>query len=221
MKIAALVSGGKDSLYAAYLAKADISYIISVISENPESYMFHVPNAALVEKQAQAMGIPLIQKTTKGEKEAELEDLKAAISEAHVDAIVGGAVASVYQKERLEKLCNELGIKLIAPMWHKDPESLLRQMLADGFEIIITAVGAPPLDEKWLGRKIDSAMINELVELNKKHGIHIMGEGGEFETFVLNCPLFKKKLNITDSEKMWEEKTKSGWIKIDVELLDK
>lgn len=223
MKLAALISGGKDSLYATYLAgKEEIKYIVSIISENPESYMFHVPNAEFVKEQAKAMDISLIQKFTKGEKEEELLDLKGVLSNLEIDGIVAGAVESNYQKERLEKICSELGLQLIIPLWHKNPEELLREMLADEFEIIITAVAAPPLDEKWLGRKIDEKCIFELIELNKKYDIHLVGEGGEFETFVLDCPLFKKKLKIIKAEKQWNNKTKSGWLKINkVELLNK
>ena len=95
MKLAALLSGGKDSLYAAYQCNAhEIKYVISVISENPESYMFHVPNIHLVEEQASLMGIPYLQAQTKGEKEKELDDLRAVLQAACIDGVVTGAVAS-------------------------------------------------------------------------------------------------------------------------------
>jgi len=220
MRLAALVSGGKDSLYAAYLASKEheIKYIVSIISENPESYMFHVPNAKLVKKQAEAMQIPLIQMHTAGEKEEELKDLKDALSKIknNIDGVVTGAIQSNYQKTRIDNLCKELGIVHISPLWQKDSEALLRQMLVDDFEIIITAVGAQPLDEKWLGRKIDEKIVNELISLNQQYGISIIGEGGEFESFVLNCPLFKKQLIIVSSEKHWDEKTRSGTLKINL-----
>jgi predicted ATP pyrophosphatase (TIGR00289 family) len=218
MRLAALVSGGKDSLYAVYLAgkEHEISYIVSIISENPESYMFHFPNARLVENQAELMQIPLMQKTTKGEKEEELTDLKEALGKikSKIDGVVSGATASNYQKTRIEKICRELNLRSVTPLWHKNPEKLLRDMVASGFDIIITAVAAPPLDESWLGREINEDCLGELIELNKFHGISILGEGGEFETFVLDCPLFKKKIKILESEKSWDEKTKSGVLNI-------
>lgn len=214
MRLAALVSGGKDSLYAAYLASKEhsIAFIVSIISENPESYMFHVPNAALVAKQAESMQLPLIQKSTKGEKEKELSDLKNALVgiKDKIDGVVSGAVQSNYQKNRINKICSDLNLISLAPLWHKEPAELLRSMLSAGFEIIITAVAAPPLDESWLGRKIDEETIKELIKLNKQYGISIVGEGGEFETFVINCPLFKKKLKIIKAKKQWDAKTKSG-----------
>ena len=223
MRLAALVSGGKDSLYAAYLVSKEyeIKYIISIIPENPESYMFHFPNAILVEKQAEAMGMPIIQKFTKGEKEKELADLEEALRIRDIDGVVSGAFASNYQKERIDNICKKLGLESITPLWRRNPEELIREMIKNRFEIIITAVAAPPLDESWLGRKIDEC-IEELIELNNKHKISILGEGGEFETFVLDCPLFKKKLRIVETKKQWDKKTRSGMLNIEkIEFLDK
>ncbi len=218
MKLAALLSGGKDSLYAMYLEsrKHEIKYIISIVSENPESYMFHVPNIHLVEEQANLMGIPLIKKETKGVKEEELKDLEEVLSTIadEVDGIITGAVESKYQKNRIDKICEKLKIKSLAPLWHKKPEALLKGMIKNKFEIIITAVAAPPLDEKWLGRKIDVECISELKRMNKDHGIHIIGEGGEYESLVLDCSMFKKRIDIIESEKTWDKKTRSGVLDI-------
>ncbi|MFH0832617.1 MAG: diphthine--ammonia ligase [Candidatus Aenigmatarchaeota archaeon] len=213
---AALVSGGKDSLYSLYLMRENIKYVVSLISENQESYMFHVPNIEFVKYQASSMNLPLIQKTTKGEKEKELEDLKAAIKEIsnEIDGLISGAIASEYQKSRIERICKELKLQSITPLWHKNPAELIRKMIDDGFEIIITAVAAPPLDEQWLGRKIDYSCLDEMIVLNKKYGIHVSGEGGEYETFVLDCPLFAKKIEVVESEKIWDENTKSGILEI-------
>jgi len=222
MNLAALISGGKDSLYAAYLNKKDVKHFLSFISENPESYMFHIPNIHLTEVISDITGIPLKLVKTKGAKEEELKDIKEALRSLNIDGVVTGAVASNYQKSRIDKICEELGIKSIAPLWEKDPEETIRAMLKDGFEIIITAVAAPPLDKKWLGRKINKKCIEELIKLNKEHGIHIMGEGGEYETLVLDCPLYSKKIKIKKSAKHWDEKTKSGMLSIEeIELKEK
>jgi ABC transporter with metal-binding/Fe-S-binding domain ATP-binding protein len=217
MKLAALVSGGKDSLYAAYLAKQQghkIKYLISIISENPESYMFHVPNASFVKQQAEAMSIPLIQKRTEGEKEKELFDLTATLKKisGEIDGIVSGAVASVYQKSRIDNICESLKLKHVSPLWGKEPEKIVSSVINDGFEIIITAVAAPPLDKEWLGRKLDKRCLNELINLNRLYKISVNGEGGEYESFVLNCPLFKKRIEILDSVEHWDAKTQSGWL---------
>jgi len=219
MKLAALVSGGKDSLYATYLAQKQghkIKYIISIISENPESYMFHVPNAVFVKQQAEAMGIELIQRITKGKKEEELFDLTAVLKKisGEIDGVVTGAVASVYQKSRIDMICESLKLKSIAPLWAANPEKIINDMINDRFEIIITAVAAPPLDKEWLGRKLNKNCLNELINLNKLYRISVNGEGGEYESFVLNCPLFNKKIEIVDSENFWDKETNSGFMQI-------
>ena len=219
MNIASLFSGAKDSTFATYLSsmRHKTRFLVTIISENPESYMFHTSNISLTKLQANAMQIPLVTRKTKGMKETELNDLKNVLKELKaegIEGVVSGGVMSNYQKSRIDKICKDLGLKHMAPLWHKDPVEILRNMIKDGFEIIMTAVGAPPLDEAWLGRKIDNKCVNDLIELNKKYGINILGEGGEFETFVLNCPMFKKKIEILDNIKHWDVKTQSGWLEI-------
>src|SRR3989338_3999415 len=140
MRLAALISGGKDSIYAAYLAGKDndVEYAISMVSENPASYMFHFPNVHLVQKQAALMGLELITKSTKGVKEEELGDLEDVMValKGKVDGIVTGALASSYQKMRIDSLCKRHDLLSIAPLWHRDPAEYLRAALRDGFEIM-------------------------------------------------------------------------------------
>ena len=207
MKSVALISGGKDSIYAIYKAKKaghDIRYVATIHSKNPDSYMYHTPNVGLTFMQSRTLGMQLVSKESLGIKEQEVRDLEILLSNLGVEGVVCGAIASKYQRDRVEKVCKKLGLKLIAPLWDRKPEELLREMLKDGFEIIITAVAADGFDESWLGRKIDDECIKDLLKLEKKHKISIVGEGGEFETLVLDCPLFSKKLEITKTEKKWE-----------------
>ena len=191
MKLAALISGGKDSVYAAYLAKQsnEITTIVSMHSENPESYMFHYPNTWIVEVQAWLMGIPYVAQSTQGQKELELEDLETILkqlsSTESIEGVVTGAVASSYQKQRIDTICEKLGLSSIAPLWSKEPAETVAGMINDGFEIIIQAVAAPPLDERWLGKKLDFECLVELVKLNKQYGIHVNGEGGEYDSLVV------------------------------------
>jgi diphthine-ammonia ligase len=204
MRIAALFSGGKDSTYAAYLAKHDIVCLIAVYSKNPYSYMFHTPSITCVRKQAAVMKIPLIEQRTEGEKEAELKDLEKAIIKAkenyEIGGVVTGAVKSVYQASRIEKLCKGLGLEVINPLWQKDEIELLNELIKNKFEVIITGVAAYPLDESWLGRKIDKTFIEDVKQLYEKYKINPAGEGGEFETLVLNCPLFSRQLKIASKK---------------------
>ena len=207
MKCAILFSGGKDSTYAAYLAKHEghkISCLISIISKNPESYMFHTPSISKVEKQAESMEIPLIKWETEGEKELELKDLENAIKKAkkefEIELIVTGAVESEYQKSRIQKICDKQNLKCFNPLWKINQINLLKELIKNKFEVLIIGVFAYPLDETWLGKKVDESFIKEVEKLQEKYKINPAGEGGEFETFVLNCPLFKKKLRLKDSE---------------------
>jgi len=207
MKVAILFSGGKDSLYAAYLAKQaghELTCAITIFSENEDSYMFHTPSIEKTLKQAEAMGIPLEVSKTKGVKEEELVDLKNSIDDARdkygVEGIVTGALHSEYQASRIGKICDELGLECINPLWHKDEISYLKELVENDFDIVIVAVAAYPLNGSWLGRKVDEKFIEEVAVLKEKYKIHPAGEGGEFETFVLNCPLFDKGLIVKSFE---------------------
>lgn len=207
MKLAVLFSGGKDSTFAAYLAREqghEISCLIAIFSENPESYMFHTPSISKVKKQAESANIPLIIQKTKGEKEVELKDLTAAIQKAKVkygiNGVVTGAVESAYQASRIQKICDSLDLDCFNPLWQKNPEEYWDDLLKNGFEIIITGVGADGMGKEWLGKKIDRKMLIKLKEIERKYRIHLSFEGGEAETFVLNCPLFTRALEICDKK---------------------
>ena len=190
-------------MYSAFLAKKsgkDVACLINIFSENKESYMFHTPSVDRVKEQAKVMGVDLIVVKSKGVKEEELKDLKDAIVEGvekyEIEGIVTGAVLSVYQAERIQKICDKLGLKCFNPLWKKNQIDILKELIKEKFEVIIVGVFAYPLGQEWLGRRIDEEFIKEVVELEKKYGIAPSGEGGEFESFVLDCPLFSKKLKI-------------------------
>jgi len=210
MDIAVLYSGGKDSNLAACRARQQghsIRCLVTMIPPSDESFMFHYPNVRYTTLQAKAMGLPLLTKETCGRKEEELEDLKEALLEAktlyQIEAVSVGAVASNYQRSRVEKLCSVAGVECFIPLWKNDPESLLRETLRLGFVTIVTSVSAQGLDENWLGRQIDHRAVDELKELNAKYGVHIAFEGGEGETFVLDGPLFKQRVELVECRKIW------------------
>lgn len=197
MKVAALVSGGKDSIFALHKAKEEghtISCIITLISKNPDSYMFHTPNVSLVSYQAKSMGIPLIEIETDGKKEDELVDLKRGIATAmkdyYIDAVVCGAVHSRYQWERIDTICQDMELMALCPLWGYDQVELLRDLLAAKFEIIFSSVASYGLDKSFLGKTLDANMLEQLHVLSETYGIHAAGEGGEYESLVLDAPLF-------------------------------
>ena len=209
MKVAVLFSGGKDSTMAVYNALErgeDVMYLLSVKSANDESYMFHVPNIHLTDLLAEAMNIPIISIETDGIKEAELQDLKRGFQKLKslgVECIYTGALYSVYQKSRIEKLCEELGLEVVSPYWHVNELEYMQLIVSLGFEVIISGVAAYGLDEKWLGRRIDDDCISDLVALNEKVGLNLAFEGGEAETLVLDGPIFEKRVRIIKDTKQW------------------
>lgn len=211
MKLGVLFSGGKDSCYALYKAmeKEEVVCLITILSKNKESYMYHTPNIDITKLQAEAIGLPLIQKTTEGRKEEELKELKEAMAEAKqrfkIEGVVTGAIESVYQAERVQKICDELGLWCFNPLWKKDQQMLLRELLEKKFTVMISGVFAFPLDKSWLGRIIDDKVISELLAVQQEHKISPSGEGGELETTVLDAPFFKKKIEVMDGEAIFEK----------------
>ena len=228
MKIAALISGGKDSWYSAYIAKKqghELVCIITLIPEKSDSWMFHFPNAEFVTKQAEAADLPIIEMPTKGVKEQELRDLKKAINLAkqkyHIQGICSGAICSNYQKQRIENICKELELNSITPLWHMDPMMYMQGLLLNGFEIIIVGIAADGLNKSWLGKKIDRNSLQKLRQLSEKYKFHIAGEGGEYESFTLNCPLFKRKIEIWDSTISIENEYTGKLIIKEIQLIKK
>ena len=186
--------------------------------------MFHFPNLKWTRLQAKAMNLPQLLEETAGVKEEELDDLKRALKGAkdtyRIEGVCTGALASVYQKSRVERICTELGLECHSPLWGIDPEKHLRRLVVDGFSVVMVSVSALGLTEKWLGRTLDEPAIEELVQLGRKNRFHVGLEGGEGETFVLDCPLFAERLDITSSVNHW--RGDSGYLEItDVKLLQK
>jgi asparagine synthase (glutamine-hydrolysing) len=223
LKLGVLFSSGKDSTSAALIMKKQnyqLSCLINLKSKNPDSYMFQSAGTELVELQAEAMEIPIIIQETDGEKEEELIDLEKAIVKAKelhkIDGIVTGALFSNYQRDRIEKICDKLGLKIFSPLWHKPQETHMQEVINNKFKAIITAVAADGLDESWLGREINQNLLNDI---KTKTIANIAGEGGEFESLVLNCPLFSKEINIIKSKKEMDSEHSGRMIIEEAELI--
>jgi diphthine-ammonia ligase len=208
MQVAVLVTGGKDSVLAFHRAQKmghKIKFLATMIPKRADSWMFHFPNIHLTDHFSRAVEIPLVKAETAGIKEKELEDLKKLLASLNVEGIVSGAVESVYQKERIENICRELGFESVTPLWHQEPIDLLREIINLKFKVIVVGVYAYGFDKSWLGREINSATLEKLVELHEKYGISLVGEGGEYESLVLDAPFFKKRIQIVQSETTYEE----------------
>ena len=206
MKLAVLFSGGKDSYLALQYASIDheIACLLTLESKKEDSWMFHTPAIEWTQLQAESMKFNHLNLETSGVKDKELNDLKIIIKSAivkySIEGIVTGALASVYQATRIQKICNELNLWCFNPLWQMPQEILLQELLSSKIKSIITGVAAEPFDASWLGRSIDSACVDDLMKLEESHRINPAGEGGEIETFVIDAPLFSKKIIITESE---------------------
>ena len=207
MRVAALFSGGKDSTYAAHLAEEEshvVDCLVCMEPARPDSWMFHTINLNLTPLLAEAMGKRLVTAPTSGEKEKELKALRETLSTLDVDGVVTGALASTYQKSRVDAICQDLGLAHLSPLWGRDPKEVLWEELAVGMEIILTAVAAAGLDEGWLGRRLDEKAARELGRLNERYRLNVCGEGGEYESLVLDAPWFRSRLKIIEATKEWD-----------------
>lgn len=201
MSWAALTSGGKDSILAvqkAFDAGLDVRYLVTVRPENRESYMFHASNLDAVRVIAEIAGLEYLEISTHGRKEEELADLEAGLSALPIEGVVVGAVESVYQASRVEEIARRLGIAVFAPLWHMDPLALIREVAAR-LDAMIVVCAADGLDESFLGCRFDPVLIDRLCRTAARRSIHLAGEGGEYETLVLNAPFFSRPLTCSNT----------------------
>lgn len=206
MDVAALITGGKDSALALYRAIKEgynVKFLVVMTPRREDSWMFHYPNIHMADLFAEAAGIPLVKGETAGVKEKEVEDLKDLLAGLDIEGVVSGAIASNYQKTRIDRICQQLGLRSIAPLWNESPRKLLNELINLGFEAIIVGVYALGFSREWLGRKIDQETVRELLGLQERFGISPVGEGGEYESLVLDAPYFKKKIQILETETVW------------------
>ena len=206
MKLAALTSGGKDSILAiqkALDAGHTVTHMITVVPENKESYMFHSANLAAVKVMAERAGMEYVEIPTAGEKEAEITDMQEGIRGLDTEGLIVGAIASTYQRERVEAVCRELGLSVFAPLWGMEPDAVVSEV-AFRMDARIVVTAADGLGENVLGKRIDDELIRILKAVEKKRRIHIAGEGGEYESLVFNAPFFSSPVNAEGMETVFE-----------------
>ena len=199
-KAAVLFTGGKDSCLALYKAEKDyqVDYLLALIPENNDSFMFHKPDEKLLYRQAELLGKKLLIGYTKGKKEMELEDLKMLIDRVkdRVDTIVIGGIASNYQGKRIKSIASGFGLEVYAPLWTYDADKLWRELLGLGFKVILVKIACEGLSRGMLGKIIDKEMLEDIKGRSERYGFSIDFEGGDAETAVLSMPGMQKKINI-------------------------
>ena len=204
MKVCVLYSGGKDSNLALLKASRvfNVVCLVTLIPRSEECYLFHYPAVDLVELQAKALELPLVKELTPDEEKGGLVALKNVLMKAKkiygVEGVVTGAIRSIYQASRFQKICWDLDLWCFNPLWLKDEISLLREMLAEGFKVVFTRVAGYPLKKSLVGSFLDENIVRFLEKIRQY--VNPSGEGGEYETFVLDMPLFKKKIELLEYE---------------------
>ncbi|MCL2143060.1 MAG: diphthine--ammonia ligase, partial [Methanomassiliicoccaceae archaeon] len=181
MRLASLYSGGKDSSLSLYIAEQmghTVEYIVNIVPSSDDSMIFHVPNADMVPLLAGSMGKRLVTAMTDGSEDDDMNALRTALDNLDVDGIVTGTVWSDYQWERINIICGDLGLFCLSPMWRKDQDIVMKELIDSGISSVIVGVYADGLDETWLGRNVCDAY-DDLKELRSRKGISVLGEGGE------------------------------------------
>ncbi|MCP8310543.1 MAG: diphthine--ammonia ligase [Candidatus Methylarchaceae archaeon HK01M] len=205
-KTLVLSSGGKDSILALHKAcnlGLRVEGIITILPEDPESMLYHTYNVIHVKKIAESTGIRWYGVVAK--KDEEERALERFIGRLSAEVLVSGEIASNYQKEKFDKIADSVDMRHFTPLWGMKPREVLEEILLIKMDVIIVAVAAYGLGEEWLGRHLTEESIGELLRLSEKYHFNPTGEGGDIESFVLDAPLYKKRLRLLRALKTWEK----------------
>lgn len=196
-------SGGKEStlsLYRALSKGVNVSYMMSFVSSIGRS-MSHAIKVELLEAQSESLGIPIVMREVTWETyEQGFKELVNELKAKGVDGCIFGDVWIAEHKEWTERVCRELGIRGLSPLFGADPVDLFKEFIGLGFEAIVIMVKKEFLGDEWLGRKLDEAFLKEIMELKNEKNVDVLGENGEYHTFVYDGPLFKKRIEIIDAK---------------------
>ncbi|MEK6934976.1 MAG: diphthine--ammonia ligase, partial [Nanoarchaeota archaeon] len=209
MKVGVLYSGGKDSNYALQYALEkgwDIEYLLSVKPTRTDCYLFHFATVEHTKELAQILGIKHILKNCSvADPKKEAEIVKEVVQENPVDAIIlGGTGLQVTQIKSIQDALLPLGTETFAAHAGLEHSDIFKQMIEQGYKVMITQIAAEGLTEEWLGKVIDEINIHELFKLSKKYGFHNGGDGSAFETLILDSPLMDQKLVVEKATRYME-----------------
>lgn len=212
MKLASLFSGGKDSTYAIHVVKNkghEVKCLLSVFPKSDESHLLHHPNMKWTKLQSESMNIPQLTITSNSDQTDDelilLESLLQTAKEKYqIEGIVHGGIKSNFQKDKFENICSKLNLTVFAPLWDTEPTEYMNELIDTSFDFLLTTVSSDGLDDSWLGKIISKSDIVTLKNLSEKFGFNLNFEGGEAETFVINCPLFSNSIKINQSQKQWD-----------------
>jgi diphthine-ammonia ligase len=205
MKIVAAWSGGKDSCFACYKALQEGHEVVNllIMMSDPSISNFHMIRSDMLDAQSQATEIPIVKWTTTLDTyEQEFKKALLQMKAKGVEGIVTGDVFDVALHEAgwLDRICKEVGLIPVRPLWHRDTQQILEEFMNTGFKATVVRIVTNLLSMDWLGREINKKFLDDLLKLGT---IDPCGEHGEFHTFVTDGPLFKKQqIEILESEKV-------------------
>ena len=216
MRVIALLSGGKDSVAAIEVAQGfgwDVVGALVLRPAKDDAWMFHTPNLDVVHGVAACLGLPLMEADVREGAENEVADLEAAVQAARLEwdaeGIVSGALASEYQRVRIEAVGHRLGLKTFTPLWHKDVRTYLHHLLGSDWDIRFSRTAADGVPNAWCGTPLDAAKVDAM--LRHRSRPHPAGEGGEYETLVFDAPHYVKRLAL-DRAHLEETASRATWV---------
>ncbi|MBI4297051.1 MAG: diphthine--ammonia ligase [Chloroflexi bacterium] len=200
MKVAISWSGGKDSCLALHRALAqghEVAYLLTMISRKFHRSGAHGVEARVMTAQAEALGIPMVQPLFN--RDTYETKFKATLARFKEQGVMGVVTGDLYLEEMRawgDRVCREMDVTPLRPLWEQDLEGLYSEFLAAGFEAVVLSADASLMGEGWVGRRLDASFIDDLKALS---GVDLMGERGEYHTLVVDGPLFHKRLEIQET----------------------
>jgi diphthine-ammonia ligase len=215
-RFVSLYTGGKDSHTATLIAmrefKAEPALLLIIVTPKEDSYLLHTVNVKWAYIHGHVMGIPtkLVEISGSDEEGEVLRELEKAVEQTNASMIVTGGIASMYQKKRFDSMARDLGVEHVSPLWGMDQERVLKlEVLEYGVSFMIVAAMAMGFTEEWVGRVIDDKEdVEQLLKLSRKYMFSPVGEGGEYESYVVYSPLFRCTKLIPIGRRVWFP---SGW----------
>ena len=208
MRLAASWSGGKDSCLACYKAVTqgyEVTHLVNFISRQFRRVSFHGTRSRIISRQAQAIGIPLVQYTVPEEMGLYEQRFKQAVSALKRKGVGGMVFGDIYLQEHrdwIERVCGELEITPLLPLWGMPPERVLGEFIDLGFEALVVSAKASIFTQEWLGRSVDYSFLSELRVLCQQHDVDVCGEHGEYHTVAVDGPLFQKRMQLVSGAKV-------------------
>ncbi|MEW5757996.1 MAG: diphthine--ammonia ligase [Candidatus Omnitrophota bacterium] len=206
-------SSGKDSCFAVYKALNsgyDVRYLLNFISRDSKRGCFHGIENKLIQFQAECIGIPLVQKEVTADMKKYEEEFKEAVVKLKEEGIVNMVFGDIYLLDHIswvERVCGEIDINAIEPLWNKNPLNIMNEFIDLGFKAVVVSAQAEKLDSSFIGKEVTKDLVREFVAKN----VCPCGENGEFHTFVVDGPIFKKRIEITKSEPILKEGFWKHW----------